>query len=80
MTCPSCQSQLTVSERHGIEVDICPRCRGVWLDRGELDKILEREAHFVSSAYGRGAREDDDRGEQDRKQPGRRSLWRDLFD
>jgi hypothetical protein len=39
-----CQERLSVSERHGIELDVCPRCRGVWLDRGELDKLLERDA------------------------------------
>lgn len=43
MDCPVCpQTQLMMSERQGIEIDYCPKCRGVWLDRGELDKILER--------------------------------------
>ena len=42
MICPNCQAQLTMSERQGIEIDYCPSCRGVWLDRGELDKIIER--------------------------------------
>ncbi|HEX8322888.1 MAG TPA: zf-TFIIB domain-containing protein [Tepidisphaeraceae bacterium] len=43
MKCPVCpQSTLTISERQGIEIDYCPTCRGVWLDRGELDKIIER--------------------------------------
>ncbi|WP_316157210.1 zf-TFIIB domain-containing protein [Cupriavidus sp. BIC8F] len=43
MDCPVCpQTQLVMSERQGIEIDYCPKCRGVWLDRGELDKILER--------------------------------------
>lgn len=40
--CPRCGSTLTMSERQGIEIDYCPQCRGVWLDRGELDKIIER--------------------------------------
>lgn len=40
--CPRCGSVLTMSERHGIEIDYCPQCRGVWLDRGELDKIIDR--------------------------------------
>ncbi|NOV22537.1 hypothetical protein E5S69_03175 [Cupriavidus necator] len=45
MDCPVCpQTQLVMSERQGIEIDYCPKCRGVWLDRGELDKILERSA------------------------------------
>ena len=43
MKCPSCkETSLVISERKGIEIDYCPDCRGVWLDRGELDKILER--------------------------------------
>ena len=44
MQCPTCQTPLTMSERQGIEIDYCPACRGVWLDRGELDKIIERSA------------------------------------
>lgn len=43
MQCPVCSnSQLVMSERQGIEIDYCPQCRGVWLDRGELDKIIDR--------------------------------------
>ncbi len=42
MKCPQDGATLTMSERSGIEIDYCPECRGVWLDRGELDKILER--------------------------------------
>ncbi len=42
MKCPSDKSDLVMSERSGIEIDYCPKCRGVWLDRGELDKIIER--------------------------------------
>lgn len=44
MACPIDGSALTMSERQGIEIDYCPQCRGVWLDRGELDKIIERSA------------------------------------
>jgi uncharacterized protein len=44
MNCPICNVQLVMSERQGIEIDYCPKCRGVWLDRGELDKIIERSA------------------------------------
>lgn len=45
MFCPHCaDATLTMTERHGIEIDYCPKCRGVWLDRGELDKIIERAA------------------------------------
>ena len=43
MKCPACpETNLSMSERNGIEIDYCPNCRGVWLDRGELDKIIEK--------------------------------------
>lgn len=44
MKCPNCNVNLVMAERNGIEIDYCPECRGVWLDRGELDKIIERSA------------------------------------
>ncbi len=44
MNCPVDGTMLVMSERSGIEIDYCPSCRGVWLDRGELDKIIERNA------------------------------------
>lgn len=50
MKCPICSEvQLVMSERQGVEIDYCPQCRGVWLDRGELDKIIEKSA--VSQPY-----------------------------
>ena len=42
MPCPICRTGLTLSDRSGVEIDYCQTCRGVWLDRGELDKIIER--------------------------------------
>ena len=42
MNCPTCKIALVMSDRQGIEIDYCPECRGIWLDRGELDKIIER--------------------------------------
>ena len=42
MDCPLCNVELKMTDRQGIEIDYCPQCRGVWLDRGELDKIIER--------------------------------------
>jgi len=45
MKCPVCSdARLVISDRQGIEIDYCPECRGVWLDRGELDKIIERSS------------------------------------
>jgi hypothetical protein len=49
--CPVCDVDLLMSERQGVEIDYCPSCRGVWLDRGELDKIIERvNADFGASS------------------------------
>ena len=49
MKCPNCNVDLVMSERQGIEIDYCPQCRGVWLDRGELDKVIERSAATSSA-------------------------------
>jgi hypothetical protein len=48
MKCPVDGATLVMTERSGVEIDYCPQCRGVWLDRGELDKILERAAPAVT--------------------------------
>src|SRR5215470_7788080 len=53
--CPTCMVELKLAERQGIEIDYCPQCRGVWLDRGELDKILER---VLATPASRGWEED----------------------
>jgi len=45
MLCPVCNVDLLLSEKQGIEIDYCPKCRGIWLDRGELDKIVEKSAN-----------------------------------
>ena len=44
MKCPNCNEILVMAERQGVEIDYCPKCRGVWLDKGELDKIIEKSA------------------------------------
>ncbi len=54
--CPIDDTPLTISSRDGVEIDFCPQCRGVWLDRGELDKIIDRTA----AALGNGGRDRDD--------------------
>ena len=58
MKCPVDQTELLMSDRQGIEIDYCPKCRGVWLDRGELDKIIERTAAIMSQGDTRGRRDD----------------------
>jgi Zn-finger nucleic acid-binding protein len=80
MNCPNCHETLAMSERQGVEIDFCPKCRGIWLDRGELDKLLEREAAFMSGgprSHDQRRYRDDDDDDYDR---GRRSIWRELFD
>ncbi len=63
MQCPIDGETLVISDRSGVEIDYCPKCRGVWLDRGELDKIIERAA--VAPAPPPPPRQDD-RGYDDR--------------
>lgn len=46
MKCPNCEETLVMTDRQGVEIDYCPKCRGVWLDKGELDKIIERSAEY----------------------------------
>src|SRR5687767_11393036 len=55
MNCPHCNVPLVMTERQGVEIDYCPQCRGVWLDRGELDKIIERQAAFEQRIAGAAA-------------------------
>lgn len=85
MLCPVCKNvELLMSERQGIEIDYCPSCRGVWLDRGELDKIIERS----SADDGRVATPSASVAQhappaacpQSGHHGHRRSFWKDLFD
>ena len=72
MKCPVCNVDLVMTDRQGVEIDYCSKCRGVWLDRGELDKIIERSG---PSQYGR-----DDSDEHGGYGQQRRRSWRDMFD
>jgi Zn-finger nucleic acid-binding protein len=89
MKCPHCVDQsLVMSDRQGVEIDYCPQCRGVWLDRGELDKIIERTAATTSRPNNRDDDDDDDDykyGKVDKygrpvKKSKAKSLLGDLFD
>ncbi len=64
MQCPIDGETLVMSQRSGVEIDYCPKCRGVWLDRGELDKILERAA--AEAAPAAAPRQDAERREERR--------------
>lgn len=49
MKCPNCEELLIMTERQGVEIDYCPKCRGVWLDKGEMDKIIEKSTAAESN-------------------------------
>jgi Zn-finger nucleic acid-binding protein len=91
MNCPVCkETSLVISERQGVEIDYCPKCRGVWLDRGELDKIIERSSEvfendrtksfddkrYDDKKYYNDKKYDDDYYKKNR----RKSFLNDLFD
>lgn len=62
MRCPACSdTDLLMVQRQGVEIDYCPSCRGVWLDRGELDKIVERSNEMSAAPAGPRDAHDDDR-------------------
>jgi Zn-finger nucleic acid-binding protein len=87
MHCPTCNETLVMADRNGVEIDYCPKCRGVWLDRGELDKIIERAAGApapsaapVREAVTRDS-DDDDHYDKGRKPYRKReSFLSELFD
>jgi len=94
MNCPVCNVALLISERQGVEIDYCPKCRGIWLDRGELDKIIERSEQQTSASpaaaftenrydYERNYKHHDDHHYNKHDHHGhhkRRSFLHDLFD
>lgn len=82
MQCPIDGAELKIAERQGVEIDYCPKCRGVWLDRGELDKIIERSGAAAPPPPPRDSYDDDYAGGRDpRYRPKKReSFLMDLFD
>ena len=97
MECPVCDDvNLAISSREGVEIDYCPQCRGVWLDRGELDKILDRVGPGTAAAPPPSPPRGDDRPRDDRyrdddrsrgddrpgydKRKKKRSFLEDIFD
>jgi Zn-finger nucleic acid-binding protein len=85
MHCPTCIVELNITERQGVEIDYCPQCRGVWLERGELDKIIERSLDAITPsgrnaderAWRRDRNEDKPRERRGRR---RKSFLEELFD
>ena len=82
MKCPVCkETNLVMSDRQGVEIDYCPQCRGVWLDRGELDKIIERSgAHAPQAKPAYTGHSEDTRGHGYQKKKSKGSFLGDLFD
>lgn len=87
MKCPNCNETLVMTDRQGVEIDYCPKCRGVWLDKGELDKIIERSAQFEGgNTHGEQGQGFDNRRDYDddyyKKRPHkkRRGFLGDMFD
>ena len=88
MQCPACNVALVMSERQGIEIDYCPKCRGIWLDRGELDKLIAAGGpdEYRSEPQERPRQEprrSDERHYQDDhyyKKKKKESFLKDLFD
>lgn len=96
MKCPICTTtDLLMTERLGIEIDYCPQCRGVWLDRGELDKIIERSLRELAApvaapaapvprpappSYDGGHGYRDDHRDDHHGYRGKKSIWKELFD
>jgi uncharacterized protein len=89
MNCPRCNTQLLMSDKQGVEIDYCPGCRGIWLDKGELEKIVEREYSMVSK-NNRSEYDDDDDDDDHYKykkdnnvsfnKNRKRGFWADLLD
>ncbi|HML30593.1 MAG TPA: zf-TFIIB domain-containing protein [Hyphomicrobium sp.] len=84
MKCPVDNETLVMTDRNGVEIDYCPKCRGVWLDRGELDKIIERSAGAPSSGPAQTAQRYEGHGHsQNSQKPYRKkkeSFLSELFD
>ncbi|MFS4580671.1 zf-TFIIB domain-containing protein [Phaeobacter sp. C3_T13_0] len=87
MQCPIDGTQLVMTDRAGVEIDYCPQCRGVWLDRGELDKIIERSVQPAQQqqpaqrdSYRPEKRDSDHRYSEKRYKKKRGGFLEDLFD
>ncbi len=81
MKCPNCKEpNLVLSERRGIEIDYCPECRGIWLDRGELDKLLEKDKESYKTESKVHYVKDDRDSHYQKPYKRKRSLLEELFD
>ena len=83
MKCSTCNVSLVMAERSGIEIDYCPECRGVWLDRGELDKIIERSSQIQSENIRQQENypsKEHYKSDKDYHYKKKKGIWGELFD
>ncbi|WP_148686540.1 zf-TFIIB domain-containing protein [Candidatus Nitrosocosmicus hydrocola] len=83
LRCPNCTTEMMLSNKNGVEIDHCPRCRGVWLDRGELEKITSMQNrydddHYQKYHHGKDYHDDDDY--YHRRKHKKKSFFGDMFD
>lgn len=78
MNCPKCLTPLTIGERNNVEIDYCQTCRGIWLDAGELDKILDRSLSRRQSAE--NALDRDQRNGRNSRDDNNESWWERILD
>ncbi len=80
MNCPHCNVTLLMTDKQGVEIDYCPKCRGIWLDRGELEKIIERSEPVGSANVYQEKDHHYDKHNGGHHSGKKKSLLRELFD
>lgn len=80
MNCPQCNVTLLMSDKQGVEIDYCPKCRGIWLDRGELEKIIEKSEPAGGANVYQGNDHHYDKHSSGHHSGKKKSLLRELFD
>ena len=83
LRCPNCESEMRLSNKYGVEIDHCPRCRGVWLDRGELEKVATMQNQYEDDHYQKyhhGKDHDVDDDYYYRRKHKKKGFFGDMFD
>lgn len=83
--CPNCSDEMILTDRYGVEIDHCPRCKGVWLDRGELEKVAKMQNkydddHYNKYHFGKDRDYDDDDDYHSRRRHKKKGFLEDMFD
>ena len=83
--CPNCSDEMILTDRYGVEIDHCPRCKGVWLDRGELEKVAKMQNkydddHYTKYHFGKDRDYDDDDDYHSRRRHKKKGFLEDMFD